>query len=706
MKGGNDEGKEISPMFPRLHIKDAGKGGPKAPPRNKMALYEQFSKPSQSFASGSASLFPLPSRNNCQFPSESGHIGGRQSIQFCTSTAPSFLDEKIHAYSSREVNFNKLKPDDLFNCKYSQQKFDGKDDFIAPDSSHGRKSCCSIGQNNEDEEKLAQHKSSYSLKSQNSLRKTVYSTGSIELKLAHYGKNQKEEHSEVSQINQKPEEGSSHPLAGLVDITDASSIEGGNAHTQKENAALGDKINHRDGYLEKMAVSDVNKHPDGLEIGSKCYQVKRGRHKDVDTHRRCDGSNKPISDSILAKGFFPDDVLGVIGEKQFWKARTTIINQQRIFHVQVFELHRLIEVQRSFAGSPHLLLKDKLLLRKPSVSALNKLQSDSVTERPSSIVKPNGKSEKPTTSKLAEENAAVKIPLPCVSNSMSKGLVNQMSNNSHHSASPQIAPAAISSKRSSYCIYPPPGNQWLVPVMSPSEGLVYKPIIGSCPPNVGFMGPYGAYGPVSLSSGSKDVSDSAHVVLASHEGLGVLSGTPLPQFFPPLVPPLMNPSISGSAIEHMTPLTKMLPNDHEDHPSTGEVDSAILNQSSCNVSSPTSKVMSTEVKHFQSSEVLRSTASSPTKRMKGEVLPLFPVAPTFWPPASADRNTQVIDQPPRVIKALPHNPRIATESAARIFRFKQTYHQPHPHIGRKRRTAPVIVLKTQPSQARAALIDT
>jgi protein EARLY FLOWERING 3 len=44
MKGAIDEGKEISPMFPRLHVKDVEKGGPKAPLRNKMALYEQFGR--------------------------------------------------------------------------------------------------------------------------------------------------------------------------------------------------------------------------------------------------------------------------------------------------------------------------------------------------------------------------------------------------------------------------------------------------------------------------------------------------------------------------------------------------------------------------------------------------------------------------------------------------------------------------------------
>lgn len=47
MKMGKDDEKTIEPMFPRLHVNDKEKGGPRGPPRNKMALYEQFSIPSQ-----------------------------------------------------------------------------------------------------------------------------------------------------------------------------------------------------------------------------------------------------------------------------------------------------------------------------------------------------------------------------------------------------------------------------------------------------------------------------------------------------------------------------------------------------------------------------------------------------------------------------------------------------------------------------------
>jgi EARLY FLOWERING 3 protein len=76
MRGRKDEEKLMSPMFPRLHVNDTEKGGPRAPPRNKMALYEQLSIPSQGFTSGSASMLPiLPSNGSSLTPlMSSGYV--------------------------------------------------------------------------------------------------------------------------------------------------------------------------------------------------------------------------------------------------------------------------------------------------------------------------------------------------------------------------------------------------------------------------------------------------------------------------------------------------------------------------------------------------------------------------------------------------------------------------------------------------------
>ena len=61
MKRGKDDEKIMGPMFPRLHVNDTEKGGPRAPPRTKMALYEQLSIPSQRFHPG---VQPLKRPNN------------------------------------------------------------------------------------------------------------------------------------------------------------------------------------------------------------------------------------------------------------------------------------------------------------------------------------------------------------------------------------------------------------------------------------------------------------------------------------------------------------------------------------------------------------------------------------------------------------------------------------------------------------------
>ncbi|KAE9584664.1 hypothetical protein Lalb_Chr25g0280491 [Lupinus albus] len=334
-----------------------------------------------------------------------------------------------------------------------------------------------------------------------------------------------------------------------------------------------------------------------------------------------------------------------------------ILSQQRIFFTQVFELHRLIKVQKTIAASPHLLLEDNLVSNKQSLksSTIKKLQSD--YQQPTSIVKLNTKSEKPPTAEHAKSIAFGKIPLPCLNN-ISKGLPNF----GHDLRNPALGLPDINIKQSPSCVFPPPGNQWLVPVMSPSEGLVYKPMVGPCPPNAGFMPPvHNAFSTMSFNLGSKDVTDASALSSGSHQRTGILSSSSLPNSLPPPFMPL--PMLPVSAVEHIG---------QSNGPE--EANSAILYQSSSNLSSQASRSLSRNVPttyhSLKEKESQTSTATSPPKRVKGDVLPLFPVAPTLWP-STKDKNIKNVENQPRVIKSMPHNPKSATESAARIFRSIQ-----------------------------------
>ncbi|KAJ0007932.1 hypothetical protein Pint_28864 [Pistacia integerrima] len=255
-------------------------------------------------------------------------------------------------------------------------------------------------------------------------------------------------------------------------------------------------------------------------------------------------------------------------------------SQQRVFAVQVFELHRLMKMRMQLLNFAH----------------------------------------------------------SSVNNDTSKGLVNQRSN--YLVNEPPAAPTR-NIKPSPWC-FPPPGNQWLVSVMSPSEGLVYKPYAGPCPPTAGFVAPfYGSCGPMSLTPSSGDFLNTAYGIPASHhQGHGILLGsTPLGRtYFPPYGIPVMNPSVSGSVVEQMSPFPGAWSKD--DHFSMAS----------------------------KESEVQGSTASSPSERATGGALPLFPMEPIVQ---ASDINAQTSEEQSRVIKVVPHNSRLATESAARIFQSIQ-----------------------------------
>lgn len=252
--------------------------------------------------------------------------------------------------------------DNFINSKNSLRTLDGTEDaFITSGSAHGKSSCCGIFQKDKDEDKLAHCDLSCLLKNLNSFRKAVNSLGAIELKSKQNGKNHMEEHTDVVQNGQKEEEeGPFLSLDGSDEMTNASSnslvkgrnsksmkkehrsllreeirsisgenlktLQGRNGHTHEDHAALGDKINLRDHWMEKSAASDLQKCPGGLEISStRCFLGKRDGNNDDETCRSYDALNKPSSECRFGVDFSPDNVVGVIGEKQFWKARKTII---------------------------------------------------------------------------------------------------------------------------------------------------------------------------------------------------------------------------------------------------------------------------------------------------------------------------------------------------------------------------------------------
>ncbi|XVF25078.1 hypothetical protein REPUB_Repub13aG0182800 [Reevesia pubescens] len=765
MRGGKDEARVMSPMFPRLNVNDTEKGGPRAPPRNKMALYEQLSIPSQRFNSGSLSILPLPPNNsNSLVPLiSSSHGGGNERSMFMpfgNSHESSILAEKFHSYSipgsklnttkgnqerksAKATDYNSLDttppiPDVSVSNplqplhfssfkKFSLRKLGYNDDLRVPPSVlSGIDQNCHCSKQSEGGEIFSKLNLSTSMQLQTANENQMKENDSVDPKFRRYVRNQAAENVRLLRSSQDLMDRSNSILSTrdkiLVDtssdlstkIKNSKSLKRSHASSNKEKNSSVDILNSEDGpnarlHHEYVATQDKmifrenvlgesgrclenaskvsnesclkqslgvdNVSPNVLENRSKAQEEKKyGAMQvgSVDRHNDVPGASS--MESISPLDMCPDDVLGIIGEKHFWKVRRAIVNQQRVFAVQVFELHRLIKVQRLIAGSPHMLLEDTLYMGKPSldVSPIKKLPSDYVPEPPL-IVKVKDNSQKPNISiECADENAVAKPPLPSVNDDTRKGLVTHQPKYGPYSGNALSTPMGANTRPSPWCLSPP-GNQWLVPVMSPSEGLVYKPYTGPCPPTAGFLAPvYGSCGPVNLAAGGGDFLNTAYSVPASHQrAIGILpDNPPIGQtYFPHYGMPVRNPSVSGSAVEQMSLFTGVQSKGNQ--LSTGDLNFTIAHQSSCNISSQMSQAISYcagKLPASKESKLQGSRASSPSERAKGDALPLFPTEPTIQ---ASSRNAQTSGQQIRVIKVVPHNPKLATESAARIFRSIQ-----------------------------------
>ncbi|XP_062097128.1 protein EARLY FLOWERING 3 isoform X2 [Humulus lupulus] len=390
-----------------------------------------------------------------------------------------------------------------------------------------------------------------------------------------------------------------------------------------------------------------------------------------------DGSETSMVDSISGTDISPDDVVGIIGQKHFWKARRAIANQQRVFAVQLFELHRLIKVQRLIAGSPNIMLEDGDILEKSSLKSYpaKKLSQEYVVVKPLPVIacckddseKPNQKME------FSAENAVGKESFCSIETT------SHFMNYGPYMGHLQTVATMTDNGMGPWGFHQPPGPQWLVPVMTPSEGLVYKPYMGP-----GMMGAgFGGHGPFGSGPVPGNFANSAYGIPASdHQGIGVFPGTyPVSHpYYPPYGMPMSNSIKSGLAVEEGSQFSGPGAHGEIGQIPGAEVHSNTEQQGSCNL--PTKKSVSVpKARKFQASkgsvDFQGSTANSPRVGRTKEngsshnAPPTAPVVPEVASSQPDHHHHDDTDQPIRVIKVVPHNARTATESAARIFRFIQ-----------------------------------
>ncbi|CAI9755694.1 unnamed protein product [Fraxinus pennsylvanica] len=647
MKRGKDEGKIMEPMFPRLHVNDTEKGGPKAPPRNKMALYEQLSIPSQRFTHNTVNL--VPSASSIQG-------GGNESGTFFPHQLPArHQAEKLH------IQHSELSSP---LTQVEQKKKSHEDDFTVPIFIHSKPSQDpSEYFIDVEREKLPPSNPTYLNPSVKFMK--ANQTSLIGHRMRQESKRRKEGNLKEFVSYQD----------SLVKAISNSSSTNKNGDLQKQRDDPGNSIDKLKTDCRIQSELSAQSQPAGT-VHSNVVTKKHGTDivkgnssipmkdfpsgeqdisNDADTlvDRGDSVYETSMVDSISAYDVSPDDVVGVIGLKHFWKARRAIVNQQKVFAVQVFELHRLVKVQRSIAGSQHLLLEDAAYLGKPiEASPAKKLPLDYNVEVPLNVSERKRVLDKPShPMECSAENTVEKESLSSVQYSVPP-----------FSGNPPAPSVSGANNFGPWWFNQPNGHQWLIPVMTPSEGLVYKPYPGSA-----FMGPvFGGCGPHR--------STPAYGLPAPYHQYHLPYFPPARPhgYFPPYGMPLVNPAYSGSSVEQVNQVTM------HDQLSADEANPGPRHQQSFDILSQKSGAFP-EVSTLcasKDSELKACTTSNPSESGTGNAMEgrnmfqLLPTSPSLDFPDCSPRPS-LPERTAQVIKVVPHNAITATESAARIFRSIQ-----------------------------------
>lgn len=263
---------------------------------------------------------------------------------------------------------------------FSFKKFGNEDDFTVPTSAPGKASHCNTSHQNKERETLPHLSLKLTVQRKSSCEKQMRET--TDQKSRHFVRNHAEENPKIYRTNQNPVDGSasvkfvkdknfadasSSPPTTLMNtktsklahaslnqehknssMNSLNELHGTSAGSHEESLVVCDKTSLRDDILVEPArdmVRDISskvkvrrelcsstliggdsRNADGIENDSErhgennCWTLQVGN---VD--RRDDISKTSMFDTILHQEVSPDDVVGVIGEKQFLKARRAIV---------------------------------------------------------------------------------------------------------------------------------------------------------------------------------------------------------------------------------------------------------------------------------------------------------------------------------------------------------------------------------------------
>ncbi|CAM6041202.1 unnamed protein product [Sphagnum compactum] len=408
-KGEGNKQQQAGPaLFPRLHVAETKQVGPRAPPRNKMALYEQFTIPFHRFRS---SPVPLPSSTqNSVNPSMSPALAGSYDGRY--SYGPSYMSPMSPALAyvpSMNAGSHGVAGQVSMNGTSSSTVVDGDTEmqlapFVAESSvptsaptpsKNGKVDCTvptySVGTRarsqrrfslsaSQSQETASRGHHPPSKKTRDSGKEKRFNIempgGSDQLQLHQIDGMSSEQAGVLSEQN-----------GGLSELNGGLSWHIGSVTTSVDDCNVRElDIEQRDADIDiHLQESDLQNRdrdaaqqpqlslataPNGVQEAERLRGQSEQNHYGSETSENVsevseqrgqgfsgDESESSMLDYVRVENVTPHDVMSAIGQQQFWRARKTVLRQQKMFSVQVFELHRLMEVQQQMAKDPSLILE-------------------------------------------------------------------------------------------------------------------------------------------------------------------------------------------------------------------------------------------------------------------------------------------------------------------------------------------------------------
>lgn len=444
----------VEALFPRVHVRETRVSGLRAPPRNKMALFEQFTIPPHRFVPPPAqqsshqefssdgrfdttSYYVKPTISHVQYH-KAGQVKRRQLSAAESSGSGVSCDKDKHQVSSGSVTKAKLCCSVVTSNHTAALALGSRDCNPLQINLHTKKLCqgpssesaaihpvyqkclwtdiqpphCKVGSRQVSKDTMAilccghMEVESSNAAVQSASKDTPSSTDKMDSLCCG--------HIEVEASNAKVQSASKDASSskdtmaslssGYMEVELEASNDGIDAVMEKHwnsphGASNGNRVKDFEVFVSSVAPSDWSaERSPGIEFcgGKTMPLIERGSHEyegENDTTERMQeklcsehtGDKETLSDrnseiagniisekhhtpiqgsalvnksSVFSPKIIPKHVIDVVGQREFWEARKTILQQQKTLSLQVFELHRLVKVQQLIAGMPGLLLEE------------------------------------------------------------------------------------------------------------------------------------------------------------------------------------------------------------------------------------------------------------------------------------------------------------------------------------------------------------